>query len=76
MKLLSTWISKFYKTQHNVSGYVYGSFQEVMYMALVGIILSFEEHAILILILKNNHQVYCKREQVSYHPTIAHIPII
>jgi hypothetical protein len=55
---------------------VYGSFQEVMYMALVGIILSFEEHAILILILKNNHQVYCKREQVSYHPTIAHIPII
>jgi hypothetical protein len=32
-------------------------FQEVMFMALVGIILSFEEHAILILILKNKSQV-------------------
>jgi hypothetical protein len=51
-------------------------FQEAMYMALVGIIfLSFEEHAILLLILKNKSQVYCKREHVSYHPTISHIPI-
>jgi hypothetical protein len=32
-------------------------FQEAMFMALVGIILSLEEHDILILILKNKSQV-------------------
>jgi hypothetical protein len=43
-------------------------------MALVGNILSLRS-MLLHFDFENKSQVYCKREQVSYHPTISHIPI-
>ena len=76
MKNLSTRVTELDKTQHKISGICRRFMSCINIYGFGG---NFVYHSSNMLfefcVFKDKSQVLCIREQVSYHPTISHIPI-